>query len=128
MNCKFKARTPYKPTEDLNRVIQAISNLFDYDSLEIDEEEVIVKGDVRSLQKLQEALEKRRIRSAARRIMSKNTVQGKFRFLLNKQAALVGVVNLVEDDETSPLGDIEVEIETDNIEELLDWLCVPVDE
>ena len=46
----------------------------------------------------------------------------KIHFKLSKQAAFVGVPNFVEDD-LSPLGEIDVEIETDDTQRFIDWIA-----
>ena len=37
MNCKIRARSLVNPTEDLQKVIQSLSNVFEYDELELGE-------------------------------------------------------------------------------------------
>lgn len=122
MKCEFTAETPINPTEDADKVIKTLSNMFDYDELEIGADYISVSGGKDSLIKLREALEVRRIRNTARKILIKGAYAGVIHFKLNKQAAFSGVVNFAEDD-PSPLGDIQVKIETDDVEGLIDWLA-----
>ena len=126
MNCKVEARAMVHPTENLNKVIEALSNIFDYDDLLITENQVTVTGSYSSLIFFKEFLEKQRIRDAARKILLKvlNQDSKKIEFKISKQAAFAGKINLVEDD-LSPLGEIEVIIHTENPDELIDWLCPP---
>lgn len=49
MNCKVEARAMVHPTENLNKVIEALSNIFDYDDLLITENQVTVTGSYSSL-------------------------------------------------------------------------------
>jgi uncharacterized protein len=44
-------------------------------------------------------------------------------FFLNKQAAYAGHVSFSAPEGESPLGPIQVMIETDHMEELIDWLA-----
>ena len=44
-------------------------------------------------------------------------------FCLNKQVAFAGHVSFSEEQAESPLGPIRVNIETDNAEQLIDWLA-----
>jgi hypothetical protein len=37
MKCKIKARAMVNPTEDLEKVTEALSNMFDYEDIEIGE-------------------------------------------------------------------------------------------
>jgi len=109
------------PTEDLEKVTEALSNMFDYDDIEIGEDYVLVSGGMESLQILKDLLRERRIRDTASKILEKNATSNIITFSLSKQAALVGVPNFVEGYQ-SPLGEIEVEIETDEVEGLIQWI------
>ena len=121
MKCKIKARAMVNPTEDLEKVTEALSNMFDYEDIEIGENYVIVSGGIESLQILKDLLRERRIRDTASKILEKNVSSNIITFSLSKQAALVGVPNFVEGYQ-SPLGEIEVEIETDEVETLIQWI------
>jgi len=121
MKCKIKARAMVNPTEDLEKVTEALSNMFDYEDIEIGENYVIVSGGIESLQILKDLLRERRIRDTASKILEKNASFNIITFSLSKQAALVGVPNFVEGYQ-SPLGEIEVEIETDEVETLIQWI------
>ncbi|HTX61719.1 MAG TPA: RNA-binding domain-containing protein [Methanobacterium sp.] len=122
MKCEMKAKTPLNPTEDVDKVIQALINMFDYDELEIRDGYVQVTGGESSLLKLKESLEIRKIRNTARKILSRGIHDKVIFFKLNKQAAFSGVVNFA-DDNISPLGEIKVKIETSNIDRFIDWLA-----
>ncbi|SCG85642.1 RNA-binding domain-containing protein [Methanobacterium congolense] len=121
MKCKIKARAMVNPTEDLEKVTEALSNMFDYEDIEIGENYVIVSGGIESLQILKDLLRERRIRDTASKILEKNASSNIITFSLSKQAALVEVPNFVEGYQ-SPLGEIEVEIETDEVETLIQWI------
>jgi Uncharacterized protein conserved in archaea len=58
MNCKIVARAPVNPTEDLDKIIEALSNIFDYDDILISDESVTVTGNVSCLLPLKEFLER----------------------------------------------------------------------
>lgn len=53
--------------------------------------------------------------------MLNNKIGNKTYFYVNKQAAFVNIVN-ISDEELSPLGDIKVEIRSDDIDKIIDWL------
>ncbi|MBP1945252.1 RNA-binding domain-containing protein [Methanobacterium petrolearium] len=124
MNCKMEAHAKVHPTEDLDKVIEAFSNVFDYDDLIITEDQVTVTGSSSTLRPVKEFLEKRQIRDTARKILIKGLEPdlNEINFKISKQAAFAGIINLVEDD-LSPLGEIELTIKTKNPEEFIDWLC-----
>jgi predicted RNA binding protein with dsRBD fold (UPF0201 family) len=122
MKCKIEAETCVNPTEDQDKVIKALSNVFDYDKLEIEKNYVIISGGCSTLAHLKEFLEKKKIRDTARKIFFKGTTNNKIRFKLSKQAAYAGRINLVEEN-LSLLGEIEVEIKTEDPEKAIEWLC-----
>ncbi|NYB52864.1 MAG: hypothetical protein HVN35_09950 [Methanobacteriaceae archaeon] len=124
MNCKMEAKATVNPTEDMDKIIEALSNIFDYDDLIIGEDVVIVTGTTSSLFPLKESLEKQRIRDTALKIMLRglDKENKKVRLKLNKQAAFASKINLV-DENLSSLGEIELIIETNTPEKLINWLC-----
>lgn len=122
MKCEIKAKVRLNPTEDLDKVIKALSNIFDYDELEIGDDYVFVSGGKESLWRLKESLEERKIRNTARKILMKGGHDKVIFFKLSKQAAFAGVVNFVEED-LSALGEITVRIETDDRDACIDWIA-----
>ena len=121
MKCKITVRARVNPTEDLDKVITAISNIFIFDEIEIGEGYVSVTGKMDSLLDLRESLKNRKIRDTAQRIFLKSAEGNIITFSLSKQAALVSVPNLI-DREMSALGEIDVTIETDDVERFIDWM------
>jgi predicted RNA binding protein with dsRBD fold (UPF0201 family) len=121
MKCKITARAKVNPTEDRDKVINAISNILKFDELEIGEDYVSVTGEDESLLDLRESLKIRKIRDTAQRIFMNGTDGNKIRFSLSKQAALVSTPNFV-DKGMSILGEIDVTIETDDIEGFIKWM------
>ena len=121
MKCEFTAQTPINPTEDTDKVMKTLSNMFDYDEVVMAGDYISVNGGMDSLLKLKDALEVRRIRNTARKMLIKGSYDGVIYFKLNKQAAFSGTVNFTEGD--SPLGEIRVKIETDDVEGFIDWLA-----
>lgn len=121
MKCKMMARARVNPTEDLDKVIEAMSNIFKFDELEIGEGYVIVTGERESLLDLRESLKIRKIRDTAQRMFLKGAEGNKIIFSLSKQAALVSTPNFV-DREMSSLGEIDVTIETDDVEGFIEWI------
>jgi uncharacterized protein len=122
MKCKIEAETHVYPTEDLDKVIKALSNVFDYEEIEIGKNYVIISGGCSTLALMKEVLEKKKIRDTARRIFLKGAKKNNIIFKLSKQAAYAGRINLVEEN-LSPLGEIEVQIKTEDPEQTIEWLC-----
>lgn len=122
MKYTMKAKTRINPTEDMDKVLKAISNTLDYDEILIAEDNITVTGGEDSLLRLRESLEKRRIRNAARKILMKGLKDKIVTFKLSKQAAYAGIVNIIEDD-LSSLGEINITIMTDDTDAFLDWIA-----
>ena len=121
MKCKMTAKARINPTEDVDKVIKAISNIFEFDELEIGDGYILVTGDQESLRDLRESLKSRKIRDTAERMFIKGSEGDKIFFSLSKQAALVSIPNFV-DREMSALGEIDVTIETDDVESFINWM------
>jgi len=121
MKCKMTAKARINPTEDVDKVIKAISNIFEFDELEIGDDYILVTGDKESLRNLRESLKSRKIRDTAERMFIKGSEGDKIFFSLSKQAALVSIPNFV-DREMSALGEIDVIIETDYVESFISWM------
>jgi predicted RNA binding protein with dsRBD fold (UPF0201 family) len=123
MKCKITARARVNPTEDRDKVINAISNIFKFEELKIGEGYVIVTSENNSLLDLRESLKIRKIRDTTERIFLNGTDGNKISFSLSKQAALVSTPNFV-DKGMSNLGEIDVTIETDDVEGFIKWMTV----
>lgn len=121
MKCEMKVKTPLNPTEDVDKVIKSLSNMFDYDELEIGPDYISASGGKDSLLKLKDLIEKRMIRNTARLVLAKGAHDKVIFFKLNKQAAFAGVVNFTEEN-LSPLGEIKVKIETPDVERFIEWI------
>lgn len=123
MNCEMEAKTIVNPTEDIDKIIEALSNIFDYEDLIIGKDVVTVTGDISCLVPFKDFLEKRQIRDTARKMLLKGWDNSNvINLKLSKQAAFAGRINLVDND-LSPLGEIELTIQTKTPEEVMDWLC-----
>ena len=80
-----------------------------------------VTGENESLLDLRESLKLRKIRDTAERIFINGIEENKIKFSLSKQAALVSIPNFV-DKGMSILGEIDVTIETDDVEGFIKWM------
>ncbi len=84
----------------------------------------IASEDRGCLGRIHDQLRDRHVRSAARRLMLKQgRLENGLRLLFNRQAAFVGVVSLCSDGLESPLGPIIMEIESQDPDQLIDWLA-----
>jgi predicted RNA binding protein with dsRBD fold (UPF0201 family) len=119
------------PTEDEKKVIQAMKTIVPFseelDDVEIEEGEIkvirVTKDGYESLSKLRNSFRSNRILDTARSLLlSKKGDLRPLRF--HKQAAMVGRVSLVDNEEFSPLGVIVLRIYYDGDPLVLaDWLA-----
>jgi len=117
-----------RPTEDKDKVVKAVTNLFSLSKIEVVEDypynKLVGKSDkIESLVKLHRLLRQERILDAFRNVLLNNKVGNTTEFKLNKQSAYVGRATLVTLDSESPLGPIVVRIISDKIDEVIDWLA-----
>lgn len=116
------------PTEDAEKIKLAVNNVVGNASITIKPSQ---KGSVLSAEakgqhaliKLRNLLRQDRIRDAARKLLFKSIRGNKITFCLNKQVAFAGHVSFSEETAESPLGPIQVTVETDNPRQLVEWLA-----
>jgi predicted RNA binding protein with dsRBD fold (UPF0201 family) len=116
------------PTEDEEKVRAAINNVLGNAAVTV---KPAARGSILnaqakgqdSLTKLRNLLRNDRIRDAARRLLFKSIRGNTINFYLNKQVAYAGHVSFSEETAESPLGPIRFTIETDNPQQLVDWLA-----
>lgn len=106
------------PTEDRDKVVRAMTSLFP--DAQVSGEETIT-GEASSMETFADMLKRQRIRDAARAVMYRGAGEGSTHFRLNKQVAAVGRISFSE--ESHPLGDIDVVIETEYIRALIDSIA-----
>ena len=120
--------TQINPTENEESVKAAINNFLDNATITIKPSikgnslTAVAKGQD-SLLKLRILLHNDRIRDASRRLLFTSIRGNMISFYLNKQVAFVGHISFSEESSESPLGPIRVNIETDDPEQLIDWLA-----
>ena len=111
-------RATVKPTEDADKIMLAILNIFPDSELEVVDKEI--RGTASSIERFEELLRSQKIRDAARGVLLRSRSEDGLRLLLNKQVAFMGKVNF---DSEGPLGNIEVVIKHDDIEGLIDRIA-----
>ena len=114
----MRVETPLRPTENPEKVVRALRNLFPDLQIELTEHRIV--GTTANLDRLRELIRNQRIRDTARRQFVAGRRENRTAVSLSKQAASVGVVNFAA---ASPLGDIAVEIESDDIEAAIDYIA-----
>jgi len=124
--------TEINPSENEDKVKVAVNNVLANATITI--KPSIVGSTLTALAKGQEALfrlrnllRNDRIRDASRRLFFKSIRGNTITFYLNKQVAYVGHVSFSEKTGESPLGPLSVTIETDNPQQLIEWLAEKTD-
>lgn len=115
---------PVYPTEDSDRVAEAIRNLFPMADVEDGDGEVLATS--HSVERFAELVAEQRIRQTARTQLLEGLTGDTLTFRLRKQAATVGVVNFALD-EPGELGDLTVSIRIDypDPEQFIELLTAP---
>jgi predicted RNA binding protein with dsRBD fold (UPF0201 family) len=116
---RIVATVAVRPTEDPQKVRQALLNLFP--DAQIEEREDRMIGSTENGEALRELIIDHHIRDTARGVMLRGRSPRTTRFTLNKQVAYIGKVSFL--DGPVALGGIEVVIEDDDIEGLIDYLA-----
>lgn len=135
---------PVFPTEDCERMLHNLSKLFPKMDLQKTQNDCNLHGEGTAvcdnagsgdwhgvLENFQARIFAQKTLDAFRKKLRSNTTTddlGKTTtfVLLNKQAALVGRINLVGEDESIPLGTLRLEVESGNtaaLEDFIDWLA-----
>ncbi len=115
---RVRVEAPIHPTENPEKVTRALRNLFP--DLRIESTAHRIIGTTENLDRLRELIRNQRIRDTARRQLVAGRRENRTTVSLSKQAAFVGVVNFAA---SSPLGDIAVTIESDDLDAAIDYLA-----
>jgi len=125
---KIEVTVPVYPSEDINKVKQAVTNLIKTQNFT----ETQINGltylactfeELSELDKLREMIKTERIQNAARRLLRKERSGETLIFFLNKQAAYVGRLSFSNPAGESPLGPIQFKIESTDIDSIIDWIA-----
>ncbi len=115
---RVRVETPCHRTEDPAKVKAAMRNLFP--DLVFDREGDVVVGRTASLDRLRELIRNQKIRDTARGQFLAGRRDDRTQVRLNKQAATMGVVNFQGG---APLGDLVVDIESDDLAAAIDFVA-----
>ena len=127
---KIRVEVPIYPTEDINKVKQAIENIMpdiDCKVEKIGKKTYLIgemKG-VKGLKLFHRLLRDQKILDTARSILKRSVSGNTIIFYLRKQAAFMGKIHFCDDYAETPLGPIVVQITTDEPHKVIDWLAPP---
>lgn len=127
MRLRVSVRAEVYPTEDVELVLKAVKRLFPTLEFRVSEEggRVLVEAEsteLSSLKYLKDNWRMRRVRRAVERILRASSGAGVLRARLSKHAAYVGVASLLDEDERPGVGEISLDVETDDVDGLIKWL------
>jgi uncharacterized protein len=109
-------RTVLRPTEDPEKVRTAILNLFPESEITVEQGEAVAK--TATLERFMTLIRNQKILDSIRHKLLDGMAPGSTSISLNKQAAFVNRVSLSEG--RTALGNIEVTIESEDVERLID--------
>ncbi|GBC68743.1 hypothetical protein HRbin01_00428 [archaeon HR01] len=119
----LELEAPLSCTEDPEKVLKAVSNIFPGLNLEKTEDSVKGKTDeLRALDRVRMQLRSRRIRLSARALMEKGLTASSLVFYLDRQAAYAGRVAIWDPSDRYSISPIIVKISGSKTEEILEWL------
>jgi predicted RNA binding protein with dsRBD fold (UPF0201 family) len=123
INCKIEMVCPVNLSEDPDKVIQAISNIFPHSDIKNENFSIKAQSnELRSLEKIYESITSTQSQKSYTRNLENNLDGNSTWFFLNKQAAFVDQVVICEEAEESPLGPIKVILNSSNIDGIIDWI------
>ena len=127
-SCKINAYCEINPSEDPKKIEQSITNILGDIDVKINRESVSASSsNLDSLKKIYESIHSHQSKNAYRRQLNQNLKADSSWFYLNKQAAFANTVALCSEPEESPLGPIKIVLNSQNIEQVIDWLIANSD-
>jgi len=118
---KITVTTQLNATENAEKIKTALEKVFPKISFKVSKTSISGSSeDVINLNYIKEKVIEKRIKNTARYLILQYRTDVGARIMLNKQTLLFGKINFVE--EEYPMGNVVVDIETDNIEGLADYI------
>ena len=123
VSCQINAYCSINPSEDPEKIKQALSNVLVDIDITINKESMkATSANLESLQKIYESIHSHQSANAYRRQLNQNLNANSSWFYLNKQAAYANVVALCSESDESPLGPIKIILNSSDIDTIIDWL------
>lgn len=125
LNCKIQVFSSINPSEDSEKVKEAILNILPCNNLKTDEFSITGNTDnFQSMEKIYESIHSAQSQRVLQRQLEKHIDRNSTWFYLNKQAAFVERVVLCEEADESPLGPLKIVLTSPNIERIIDTLVL----
>lgn len=123
ISCKIHVSAQIHPSEDPEKIKSAMLNIVPFIDVVISEG--MIHGhstDIHSLGKIHESIQSKQTSSAYKRQLQNNSNDNQTWIYLNKQAAFVDNIALCKEEDESPLGPIQINIDSNDIRSLIGWM------
>ena len=124
LSCKIEMFCTVNPSESIEKIEKAISNIFPYSIINNNNNLTIhaQSKELRSFEKIYQFIHNNKLQKNYLRSLEDHLQNDTTWFYLNKQAAFVEQIAICEESNESPLGPIKVTITSSNIDAIIDWL------
>jgi hypothetical protein len=123
LSCKIEMFCTVNPSESIEKIEKAISNIFPYSIINNNNLSINAKSkELRSFEKIYQFIHNNKLQKNYLRSLEDHLQDDTTWFYLNKQAAFVEQIAICEESNESPLGPIKVTITSSNIDAIIDWL------
>jgi len=125
IRCKITGYCDIQPSEEPKKIHQALSNILLDSEIKIEKNNAkILSNSLDSLGKIFDIIHSRKSQRAYLRHMKRNLNDTSTWFYLNKQAAYANSIALCDESDESPLGPIKIILESNQIEQVMEWLTM----
>lgn len=122
-NCNVEMFCAVNPSESIEKIKKAISNIFPYSIINNDEFSINAQSkELQSFEKIYRFIHKNKLQKSYLRSLENNLKNNTTWFYLNKQAAFVEQIAICQESDESPLGPIKVTLTSSNIDAIIDWI------
>ena len=124
LSCKIEIFCTVNPSESIEKIEKAISNIFPYSIINNNNNLTIhaQSKELRSFEKIYQFIHNNKLQKNYLRSLEDHLQDDTTWFYLNKQAAFVEQIAICEETDESPLGPIKVTLTSSNIDAIIDWL------
>jgi len=123
LSCKIEMFCTVNPSESIEKIEKAISNIFPYSIINNNNLSVNAQSkELRSFEKIYQFIHNNKLQKNYLRSLEDHLQDDTTWFYLNKQAAFVEQIAICEETDESPLGPIKVTLTSSNIDAIIDWI------
>ena len=124
LSCKIEMFCTVNPSESIEKIEKAISNIFPYSIINNNNNLSInaQSKELRSFEKIYQFIHNNKLQKNYLRSLEDHLQDDTTWFYLNKQAAFVEQIAICEESDESPLGPIKVVLTSSNIDAIIDWI------